>query len=816
MDRYAQTFQHALASFQQGQLPQAEALCADILRNDPRHCDALHLAGLVAMQVGEIPRSIELIRQSLDLRPHQAVAHLNLANALLRAGKPQAALVSCDAALAQRPDYAEALNCRGNALLQLQRPAEAVASYDQALRSRPELAPLHNNRGHALRDLQRSEDALASYRRALQLQPGLRESLLGAGEMYLALGQPHEASRCCEAALAQHAGDPDALHLRARLHLRLREPAAALADVDRALAVRPDASALLMTRGNVLCQLRRLEEALQVYRDARRLAPADVEPPLNEGHALTLLHRYEEALACYEQAATLKPDCAKAYHWQSVTLRLLRRPIEALAASELALASDPHHVAALNAKGHALYELDRYTEALAAHEQALRLDARSAEALSGCARVMLPSGRPETAAGYLERLLEVEPELPAAEFSMLLHARLLSCDWRDYTQLTAGLEQGIESGKRIAPPSLYTASGLAPEDALRCAREHVRANLGTVSPAPWSGAPYGHERIRVAYLSGDFREHPVSFLMASIFEGHDRSRFEPIGLATRPPDDSALARRVVASFERFFDVTRQQDTEVVALLRRLEVDICVDLSGYTAYARHGVFARRAAPVQVNYLGYPGTLGAPFMDYIIADALLIPEPEQAFYSEKPVYLPHCYLPPGDRRAVAAGAQRRSDHGLPEQGFVFCAFNNHAKIVPPMFEVWMRLLHAVEGSVLWLTQGSEAVTRNLTAEAVRRGIQAERLVFAPRVPKVEDHLARHQLADLFLDTLPYNAHTTASDALWCGLPVLTCLGRNFPGRVAASLLEALALPELIATSLEDYESRAVEMARDTALL
>ena len=205
-----------------------------------------------------------------------------------------------------------------------------------------------------------------------------------------------------------------------------------------------------------------------------------------------------------------------------------------------------------------------------------------------------------------------------------------------------------------------------------------------------------------------------------------------------------------------------------------------------------------------------------MDYIITDRGLIPETEQPFYSEKPAYLPHCYLPPGDRRVVAATAQRRSDHGLPEQGFVFCVFNNHAKIMPPVFDVWMRLLRAVEGSVLWLSQGSEAVTRNLTAEAARRGIEAQRLVFAPRVPKVEDHLARHLLADLFLDTLPYNAHTTASDALWCRLPVLTCVGRTFAGRVAASLLSALSMPELISTSLEDYESRALHFTRQPELL
>jgi predicted O-linked N-acetylglucosamine transferase (SPINDLY family) len=816
LDRFAQAFQHALASFRQGHLLHAEALCADILRNEPQHCDALHLAGLVALQGGQIPRSIELIRQSIAVRHDQAVAHMNLANALLRAGKAQAALLSCETALAQRPAYVEALNCRGNALLQLRRPADALADYEQALRLQPQLALLHNNRAHALRDLQRHQEALASYQRALRLRPGLREALLGAGEALITLGQLSQARTRCEEALAGDADDVDALHLRARISLQERHPAAALADLDRALALRPEAGALLIARGNALCGLDRLEEALSVYRHAQRLLPQDAEPALNEGHALILLHRPEEALGCYERAIALSPDYAKAHQYRSDTLRALKRPEEALAACARALAIEPDCIAALTARGHALYELGRNAEALAAYEQALRLDASCAEALSACARILLPSGKPEAAIGYLERLRESESELAGPEHSMLLHARLLSCDWQDYPRLAAALEEGIESGKRPAPPSLYTASGMSPESHLRCAREYVRANWGGVLPAPWSPGSHDHERIRVAYFSGDFREHPVSFLMASVLERHDRTRFETLGVATRPPDDSALSRRVVAAFDRFMDITQQQDEEVATRLRRLEVDICVDLSGYTAYARHGVFARRAAPVQVNYLGYPGTLGAPFMDYIIADRVLIPEGEQAFYSEKPVYLPHSYLPPGDRRALVGCEPRRSDHGLPERSFVFCAFNNHAKIVPLMFDVWMRLLRAVEGSVLWLTKGSDAVMHNLAAEAARRGIAPERLVFAPRLPKLEDHLARQHLADLFLDTLPYNAHTTASDSLWSGLPVLTCAGGTFAGRVAASLLTTLALPGLIATSLEDYESRALHFARDPELL
>jgi len=819
LDHYAQAFQRALASFQQGQLIHAEALCTEILRNDPRHCDALHLAGLVALQGGQFPRSIELIRQSLAVRHDQASAHLNLANALLRAGKPQAALVSCATALAQRPDYAEALNCRGNVLLQLQRAEEALSDYDRALRLRPELALLHNNRGDALRDLGRPEEALASYDRALQLQPGLREAVYGSAEMLRTLGRLVEARVRCEECLGDDRNDVEALHLRSRISRDLSLPAEALVDLDRALALRPDAADLVLDRGNALCQLKRVEEALAAYRHAQRLAPANAEVAQNEGHALLLLERYDEALASYERAIELKPDYAKAHHHRAHALRLMRRLDESLVASAHALALDPIYLAAVIGKGHILYELNKPAEAVAVYEEALRIDPDCIEALGSRARVLVNAGQPEEAAKSLERILEIAPETEA-EFTHtlgnLLNARLTGCDWRDYTSLTATLEAGIVSGKRLTPPSLYTASGMSPETHLRCACNFVERKWGTVRPPSWPSRRYGHERIRLAYVSGDFRAHAVSMLMASVFERHDSGRFEPVAIATRAPDDSDMARRLRGAFERFIDVTRQQDSQIAALLRELEIDICVDLTGYTTNLHGGIFARRAAPVQVNYLGYPGTLGAPYMDYIIADRVVIPPAEEACYSEKVAYLPYCYLPPGDPRTVAECRQTRADYGLPERGFVFCAFNNHPKITPPVFDAWMHLLLASEGSVLWLLAGNETVMRNLTREAVTRGVAPERIIFAPRMPKLADHLARYGVADLYLDTVPYNAHTTASDALWAGLPVLTCRGSMFPGRVAASLLTALSMPELIADTLEDYETRALRLVRDRELL
>jgi predicted O-linked N-acetylglucosamine transferase (SPINDLY family) len=298
--------------------------------------------------------------------------------------------------------------------------------------------------------------------------------------------------------------------------------------------------------------------------------------------------------------------------------------------------------------------------------------------------------------------------------------------------------------------------------------------------------------------------------MAGLFELHDRERFETIAISLRPPQDSPIGRRVRAAFDRFIDVSTCSDKEVAALMREMEVDIAVDLTGNTDGSRPAIFAQRPAPIQVNYLGYAGTMASPHFDYLLADRVVIPEADRSFYTEEIIYLPHCYQPNDSKRVVAERTPTRAECGLPASGFVFCCFNAHYKIAPPMFDVWMRLLRSVEGSVLWLPEGRDTVMGNLRREATARGVEPERLVFAPRVAAMEDHLARYRVADLFLDTLPFNAHTTASDALWAGLPVLTCQGQSFAARVAASLLTAADLPELITSSLIDYEALARRLA------
>jgi predicted O-linked N-acetylglucosamine transferase (SPINDLY family) len=463
--------------------------------------------------------------------------------------------------------------------------------------------------------------------------------------------------------------------------------------------------------------------------------------------------------------------------------------------------------------------LNRVPEALASYEEALLLDPGCVDALSNRARILLYMNRPEDAAAGLERLFEVAPETgPDYNYAlgMMLHSRLLCCDWRDYDATVAAIDSAVQAGRRVTLPSLMIAASDAPATQLQCARLFVEDNWKALVAPLWTGERYGHTRIRLAYVSADFREHPVSVLMASLFETHDRGRFETYAISLRPDDDSALGRRVRAAFDHFIRAGDRSEREIAALLRDLEIDIAVDLTGYTDGCRPGIFAARPAPVQIGYLGYAGTCAAPYIDYLIADRCLIPESDQVHYSEKLVYLPHCYQPNDAGRPQPDETPTRAGCGLPAGSFVFCSFNTHYKIVPHVFDVWMRLLAAIDGSVLWLASGRESVERNLRREATARGIAPERLIFAPRLPNFAAHLARYRLADLFLDTLPFNAHTTASDALWMGLPVLTCRGRAFAARVASSLLTAIGLPELVTESLADYEALARRLAESPELL
>jgi len=378
------------------------------------------------------------------------------------------------------------------------------------------------------------------------------------------------------------------------------------------------------------------------------------------------------------------------------------------------------------------------------------------------------------------------------------------------------LEEGIDRGKLIPGPLALLMFAREPERQFKAIASYASAHVPrTAHPMPAKPARHG-ERIRIAYLSADFREHAVSALTAELYERHDRSRFEVIGISYGPDSQSEMRARLIAAFDSFHDVKHETDRAIAERIYRSGIDIVVDLTGLTEFGRPGILAQRPAPIQVSWLGYTASMGVDFMDYIIADRIALPFELQPFFGERIVHLPDSYLAHDSQQAISLQPPSREEAGLPAEGFVFCCFNQSCKIMPAVFDVWMRLLHAVEGSVLWLARKYEPVVPNLRREAAARGIDPARLIFAARVPRLADHLARYRHAGLFLDTVPYNANTTAIDALWAGVPVVTCLGRTFVGRGAASALHAAGLAELVTGNLQDYEALAVRLAADRAQL
>jgi predicted O-linked N-acetylglucosamine transferase (SPINDLY family) len=595
--------------------------------------------------------------------------------------------------------------------------------------------------------------------------------------------------------------------------LRRREEA--LAYYDKALEVKPDYAEAHFNRAVALTNLNRPAEAVTSFDSFLTITPNDAEAWNYRGSALRNLNRPAEALASYDRALALKPNDADVLNNRGLTLAGLGRYLEALSCFEGALAVKPDNVEALNNRGAALIDLNRAAEALATIDQALAIEPDHADALCNRGMALRDLKRPAEALASFEAALAIQPGHRNA-FTGMAAVALANCDW-SRTEMIAG-ELALRIAERNSNFNPFTLLGYSSDPLLQleCARRIIKDKMPKPTQPLRREAIRHHDKLRVAYLSADFRQHVMALLMVELFEAHDRRSFETVGVSFGPDDNSGVRARVVRALDQFHDVRSMSDFDVAKLLSDLEVDIVVDLNGHTQFSRPGIFAHRPAPIQVSYLGYPGTMGADFIDYVIADKTALPFDQQPFYTEKIVHLPECYQVNHLNRKIAHRIPTRRENRLPDEGFVFCCFNNNYKITPPVFDVWMRLLGAVPGSMLWLVRdNSGTVQRNLRKEAATRGIDPDRMVFADRVT-LEEYLARYRLADLFVDTLPYNAHGTAGDALWAGLPLLTCRGTSFAGRAAASLLYAAGLPELVTSDLVEYEALALRLATDAELL
>jgi predicted O-linked N-acetylglucosamine transferase (SPINDLY family) len=810
----ASPLQHALDLHRRGEVAQAVELYRQIIAREPGNADAHYYLATALCQQGRIAEGAEQARQAIALDPPAARGHNLLGLVLLRLGRREEALASFDAAIARQADHAEAHGNRAGVLAELGRHDEALAAFDRTLALAPDSIPDWWSRGDFLQALGRHAEAIESYDRALALSPHQNGIHTARAAALAALQRFEDALAGYEAALAHEPRSLDALVGRGRMLQRLARHGEAIAAYDAALALAPDHIEARINRGVACGTVARHAEAVADFERVLARDPRQLGALVNCGNALINLQRFTEALARFDAALALRPDHIEALVCRGVALSALERWDEALASYGAALAQAPGHVRALVHQASALRRLERLEAAIAVYDKALALEPDHVEARWNRGVVLRQLGRMEAAAADFRRALALDPDHAEALGDLATCQREL-CEWGEDAVDEADLIARVRAGRAIVPPLAFVGFATTPADQFECAN-NFSAREFTASPPPLhAGRVAAGGRIRLAYLSADFRRHVMASHMVELFELHDRRRFEVIAVSFGPDDGSDMRARIVKAVDRFCDVRDMPDRAVAELIRDLEVDIAIDLMGYTAGARPGILRLRGAPVQAGYLGFPGTMAVDFLDYFIADPVILPFDEQAFFSEKIVHLPDCYQVNDRRRAMPDAVTPRRALALPDDAFVFCSFNNSVKITPDVFDTWMRLLAAVSGSVLWLYAANETVKANLRRRAAARGIAPERIVFAERMG-LEEHLGRHRAADLCLDTVPYNGHGTTSLALWAGLPVVTCVGPALAGRVGASLLRAVGLPELVASSLAEYEALALRLARDRGLL
>ena len=611
-------------------------------------------------------------------------------------------------------------------------------------------------------------DAERFFRILLRSEPRHVGALNLLTVILISLERHGEAEEFIRSAIATNQNSDASFYNYGIILKKLSRPDEALEQFNRALNLKSDVCETWNSRGTIFNDLKQYKAAIKDFDQAISLNQNYFGAHVNKGKSLSFLKRHDDALAAYDRALAIRPDLEEAWLGRGNLLLDLTRYDEALAAYNKALEINSGIAQAWLGRASVFLGLKRHSDALAAYDKALAIRPDLAEGWLGRGNVYLDLKRYDEALAAYDKALETGPHLEGID-GLRLRMKMAICDWNDFDRECEKLILSIKDNKTKTDPFVLLGIPSSAEDQLRCAKSWVAAKTIDFQLL-WQGETYTHKKIRVAYTSTDFHNHATSILLVGVFEKSRGPQFELSGISLGPDDQSEMRQRVKNSFDHFIDATSMSDQTIASLIREKEIDILVDLNGLTKDARPNIFARRPAPIQVNYLGYPGTMGADYIDYIVADHTLIPEHQQRHYAEKIVYLPHSYQANDNKRPLAARSFTRREVGLPENCFVFCCFNNNYKIIPSVFDCWMRILKAVDDSVLWLLKDNEIAAANLRKEAAIRGVASDRLIFATRVPS-PDHLARHRLADLFLDTLPYNAHTTASDALWAGVPVLT---------------------------------------------
>jgi predicted O-linked N-acetylglucosamine transferase (SPINDLY family)/Flp pilus assembly protein TadD len=609
--------------------------------------------------------------------------------------------------------------------------------------------------------------------------------------------------------------DAEIYNFHAIVLIHLKKFEEAIKSWNCAIKIKPDYVEAYYNRGNAFFELKKIESALASYDKTIQIKPDYAEAHNNRGNALRELEKIESALASYDKAIQIKPDYAEAHNNRGNVFFDLKKIESALASFDRAIQIKPDYAEAYSSRGNVFRKLNKIESALASFDRAIQIKPDYAEAYYSRGNVFFDLKKMESALASYDKAIQIKPDLDYL-FGQLFFSRNILCDWSFFKEDLEKLKDKILKFKKASIPfpilSIYDLPSLQKISA----ETHLKAKYSTIDILEPIIKRESNKKIRIGYYSADFRNHAVSHLLVKLFELHNKSKFELFGFSFGPEKNDEMRKRVSSAFDQFINVNLKSDKEIALLSRDLKIDIAVDLMGFTNNNRFEIFVERCAPIQVSYLGYAATTGSDCIDYIIGDKVVIPKENQKYYSEKIIYLPDCFMANDFTKKISAKIFTREELGLPKEGFVFCSFNNYYKITPKIFDIWMRLLKKVEGSVLWLTGDNFTGAKNLQKEANQRGVDSNRLIFSKAMPLLADHLARHKSADLFIDTIPYNGHTRASDALWAGLPVLALTGQSFSSRVSASLLNAVGLQELITYSEKEYEDLSVELATNPTRL
>jgi protein O-GlcNAc transferase len=758
-----------------GELEEAIISYEKAISLNPNYVEALYSLSIVIQHFGQFESMVQHLEKVLTIKPNFAEAHSNLGIALKSLGQLNDAVQSYQNAIAIKPDYLEAHNNLGNVFKELGRFDDAVQSYQKAIAIKPDYPTLHNNLGIAFEELNLLDDAVRSYKKALSINPDYPDSHNNLGVALFELGQLDNAVRCYK----------------------------------KALSIKPDYVDAYNNLGTALKDLGQLDDAILSYEKALTIKSDYTDSYNNLGIALKKLGRLDDAVLSYEKALSIDSDDADTHNNLGIALGELERLDDAILSYEKALAIDPDYAEVYNNLGIIFLKLGRLDDAYKSNEKALTLKPEFAEGYAAQGRILTELEQLDGALESYYRARAIDPDLPY-NLGALLNTKMNLCHWDALPILLSELKNKINNNEKAIVP--FDLLGLIDDPELQGKASEIYANeeFPKNYSLPNIGRYPKHKKIRIGYFSADFRLHPVATLTAELYETHNRDEFEIHAFSFGTDTKDEMNLRIKAGVDHFHDVYTKSDKDIAILARSFAIDIAVDLGGYTANSRTRVFAMSAAPIQASYIGVLATMGANYYDYLVAGQKMIPKENQKYYSEKIAYLPS-YQVNDSKESPPEIFFTRQDIGLPKEGFVFCCFNNPYKITPTAFDSWGRILKSVKDSVLLIFADSQSTKVNLSKEITLRGVDPKRLIFAESLPRTE-YLARYRVADLFLDTLPYNAGTTASDALRMGLPVLTLKGNSFNSREAASVIDALHMPELITTTQDQYESLAIELATD----